>query len=163
MDKSNSSSLFLYYWNFKANPLQLLAMMVVLMIIDHWYSLFIFDHDDPHISAIVPKSLLSQVLERAVQALLEHNVYYTLVHNVNYGLVHNVYYTLVHNLYFTLVHIGTHSHRAIIIIKVIIFILATVIIIIMKATSIIIVITRPRPAFGRLGLGGSSGGYSSCG
>ena len=28
---------------------------------------------------------------------------------------------------------------------------------------IIIIITRPRPAFGRLGLGGSSGGYSSHG
>ena len=27
---------------------------------------------------------------------------------------------------------------------------------------IIIIITRRRPAFGRLGLGGSSGGYSSC-
>ena len=29
--------------------------------------------------------------------------------------------------------------------------------------NIIIIITRPRPAFGRLGLGGSSGGYSSHG
>ena len=28
---------------------------------------------------------------------------------------------------------------------------------------IVIIITRPRPAFGRLGLGGSSGGYSSHG
>ena len=30
-------------------------------------------------------------------------------------------------------------------------------------TITIIIITRPRPAFGRLGLGGSSGGYSSHG
>ena len=30
-----------------------------------------------------------------------------------------------------------------------------------KSSIIIIIITRPRPAFGRLGLGGSSGGYSS--
>ena len=30
-------------------------------------------------------------------------------------------------------------------------------------TTIIIIITRPRPAFGRLGLGGSSGGYNSHG
>ena len=28
---------------------------------------------------------------------------------------------------------------------------------------VVIIITRPRPAFGRLGLGGSSGGYSSHG
>ena len=35
-----------------------------------------------------------------------------------------------------------------------------IIIIIIISFSIIIIITRPRPAFGRLGLGGSSGGYS---
>ena len=37
------------------------------------------------------------------------------------------------------------------------------IIIITATTSIIIIHTRPRPAFGQLGLGGSSGGYSSHG
>ena len=46
---------------------------------------------------------------------------------------------------------------------IIIIIMITTIIITISMIIIIIMITRPRPAFGRLGLGGSSGGYSSCG
>ena len=38
-----------------------------------------------------------------------------------------------------------------------------IIIIIIIFTIVIIIVTRPSLAFGRLGLGGSSGGYSSCG
>ena len=37
------------------------------------------------------------------------------------------------------------------------------IITIARLVIVTIIITRPRPAFGRLGLGGSSGGYSSHG
>ena len=43
------------------------------------------------------------------------------------------------------------------------FIIITVIVIVIVIIIIIIIVTRPRPAFGRLGLGGSSGGYSSHG
>ena len=38
-----------------------------------------------------------------------------------------------------------------------------IILVIVIVIVVIIIITRPRPAFGRLGLGGSSGGYSSHG
>ena len=44
-----------------------------------------------------------------------------------------------------------------------IIIILLVIFIILLFFLIIIIITRPRPAFGRLGLGGSSRGYTSNG
>ena len=40
-------------------------------------------------------------------------------------------------------------------------VIINIITIIIITITIIIIITRPRPAFGRLGLGGWSGGYSS--
>ena len=56
---------------------------------------------------------------------------------------------------------GAESLRPVLLLKAVVnsvtFRLTTISIIII----IIIIITRPRPAFGRLGLGGSSGGYSS--
>ena len=39
--------------------------------------------------------------------------------------------------------------------------ITTIVIIVLVIIIIIIIITGPRPAFGRLGLGGSSRGYSS--
>ena len=51
---------------------------------------------------------------------------------------------------------------SIITISIITIIIITIIIIIAIIILIIIIITRLSPAFGRLGLGGSSGGQSSC-
>ena len=45
----------------------------------------------------------------------------------------------------------------------VIIIIITIIIVVSIINIIVIINTRPRPAFGRLGLGGSSRGYSSGG